>query len=134
MQFTNCKKVSAADCPASGKSACRSRMGFPGMGSKPDSDTGRSQQETQTGNHGKTDGAGYRPTKKGGLTMTRVELEKELVKKMWEIQALIDEFDSTVNITSIACSKDYVNAFAFTYNENNEPEEYIFNAEERLEG
>lgn len=66
--------------------------------------------------------------------MTRVELEKELVKKMWEIQALVDEFDSTVDITSIACSKDYVNAFAFTHDENGEPKEYIFNAEGSLEG
>ena len=70
------------------------------------------------------------PGKGEWLTMTRAELEKELVKKMWEIQALIDEFDPTVETTSMACFKNYVSAFAFTHDENGEPREYIFNAEE----
>ena len=53
--------------------------------------------------------------------MTRAELEKEIVKKLWEIQDLVEAFDPTVGITSLSCCMDYVNAFALHKDENGEP-------------
>ena len=40
MQYADSTEIPSADCPASGKPANRSGMGFQGMGGKPDSDPG----------------------------------------------------------------------------------------------
>ena len=53
--------------------------------------------------------------------MTRAELEKEIVKKLWEIQDMVEAFDPSIDITSLSCSIGYVNAFALHQDENGEP-------------
>ena len=53
--------------------------------------------------------------------MTRAELEKEIVKKLWEIQEIVEAFDSSVEITNLTCSRDYINAFSLRKDENGEP-------------
>ena len=53
--------------------------------------------------------------------MTREELEKEIAKRLGEIQDLIEAFDPSVVRANLTCAPDYVSAFALHHDKNQQP-------------
>jgi hypothetical protein len=81
------------------------------VGEEPGADAGWHRKPEKSGNNRtKANGAGYRPKKERGLTMTRKEAEEKIIKALEEIHDTYLTYNPNGKWLNVSIAKDYVRA------------------------
>ena len=86
-------------------------MGVVRVGTEPGTDAGWHRKPEKSGNNRtKANGAGYRPKKERGLTMTRREAEEKIIKALEEIHDTYLAYNPNGKWLNVIVSNDYIRA------------------------
>jgi len=81
------------------------------VGTEPGADAGWHRKPEKSGNNRtKANGAGYRPKKERGLTMTRREAEEKIIKALEEIHDTYLAYNPNGKWLNVTVSNDYIRA------------------------
>jgi hypothetical protein len=81
------------------------------VGTEPGADAGWHRKPEKSGNNRtKANGAGYRPKKERGLTMTRREAEEKIIKALEDIHDTYLAYNPNGKWLSVTVSNDYIRA------------------------